>query len=121
MTSNINGVTLTAAATATICSGEEVAFYANTVTGGSYIFKVDGITVRPRADSNVYTTTALLAGEAVTVEVFDQNTASAAGCSEESAAIDILVTAVPTLTVTSTALGNEICEEIRLPSLPMHR
>ena len=33
-----------------------------------------------------------------------------AGCSEESAAIDILVTAVPTLTVTSTALGNEICE-----------
>ena len=121
LTSNINGVILTAAATATICSGEEVAFYANAVTGGSYIFKVDGITVRPRADSNVYTTTALLAGEAVTVEVFDQNTASAAGCSEESAAINILVTAVPTLTVTSTALGNEICEEIRLPSLPMHR
>ena len=110
MTSNINGVTLTAAATATICAGEEVAFYANTVTGGSYTFLVDGIIVRPRADSNVYTTTALLAGEAVTVEVFDQNTAAApAGCSDVSDAINILVTAVPTLTVTSTALGNEIC------------
>ena len=111
LTANINGVTLTAAATATICSGEEVAFYANNVLGGSYTFLVDGIIVRPRADSNVYTTTALLAGEAVTVEVFDQNTASApAGCSEVSDAINILITPVPTLTVTSTALGNEICE-----------
>ena len=45
----------------------EVAFYANNVLGGSYTFLVDGIIVRPRADSNnVYTTTALLAGEAVT-------------------------------------------------------
>ena len=52
-----------------------------------------------------------MAGEAVTVEVFDQNTASApAGCSEVSDAINILITPVPTLTVTSTALGNEICE-----------
>ena len=108
---NINGVVLTAASTATICNGEEVGFYADTTTGGlSYEFLVDGIVVSPRADSNVYTTTALLAGNQVTVRVFDQNTASApAGCSEDSAAINILITAVPTLTVTSTALGNEIC------------
>ena len=111
LTANVNGSVLTAAATATICSGEEVAFYANAVAGGSYEFYVDSVLVRPRADSNVYSTTALLAGNQVTVRVFDQNTAAApAGCSEESAAIDILVTAVPTLTVTSTALGNEICE-----------
>ena len=110
LTSNINGVTLTAPATATICAGEEVAFIANAVAGGSYRFLVDGIEVRARADSNVYSTTALLAGEAVTVEVFDQNTAAApAGCSDVSDAINILVTAVPTITVTSTALGNEIC------------
>ena len=63
LSANINGVTLTAAATATICAGEEVAFYANNVVGGSYTFLVDGIIVRARADSNVYTTTALLAGE----------------------------------------------------------
>ena len=101
---------LTAATTATICSGEEVAFYANPVAGGSYEFLVDGIVVRPRADSDVYSTTALLAGNQVTVRVFDQNTAAAPeGCSAESDAITILITAVPTLTVTSTALGNEIC------------
>ena len=89
---------------------EEVDLYANNIVGVSYNFLVDGIIVLPRADSNVYTTTALLAGEAVTVEVFDQNTAAApAGCSDVSDAINILVTAVPTLTVTSTALGNEIC------------
>ena len=46
----------------------------------------------------------------MTVRVFDQNTAAAPeGCSAESDAITILITAVPTLTVTSTALGNEIC------------
>ena len=106
---SISGVVLSAAATATICSGEEVTF--NGIGGNSYEFYVDGILERPRADSNVYTTTALIAGNRVTVRAFDQNTASApAGCSDESDAINILVTAVPTLTVTSTALGNEICE-----------
>ena len=80
------------------------------MVGGSYEFLVDGIFVRPRADSNVYSTTALLANDRVTVRVFDQNTAAAPeGCSAESDAITILITAVPTLTVTSTALGNEIC------------
>ena len=110
LTANVNGSVLTAATTATICSGEEVAFYANALVGGSYEFLVDGILVRPRADSNVYSTTALLANDRVTVRVFDQNTAAAPeGCSAESDAITILITAVPTLTVTSTALGNEIC------------
>ena len=65
----MNGSVLTAAATATICSGEEVAFYANAVAGGSYEFLVDGIVVRPRADSNVYSTTALLANNRVTVRL----------------------------------------------------
>ena len=102
---------LTAATTATICNGEEVAFYANAVAGGSYEFLVDGIVLRSRADSNVYSTTALIANNQVTVRVFDQNTAAApAGCFAESDAIDILITAAPTLTVTSTAIGNEICE-----------
>ena len=41
LTANVNGSVLTAAATATICSGEEVAFYANAVAGGSYEFYVD--------------------------------------------------------------------------------
>ena len=110
LTANVNGSVLTAATTATICSGEEIAFYANAVAGGSYEFLVDGIVVRPRADSNVYSTTALLANDRVTVRVFDQNTVAAPeGCSAESDAISILITAVPTLTVTSTALGNEIC------------
>ncbi|MGB1449602.1 MAG: beta strand repeat-containing protein, partial [Flavobacteriaceae bacterium] len=110
LTANINGTTLTAATTATICVGEEVAFYANAVAGGSYEFYVDSVLVRARADSNVYSTTALNAGNEVTVVVFDQDTASApAGCSAESDAITIVTTPVPTLTVTSTALGNEIC------------
>ena len=111
LSANVNGSVITAAATATICNGEEVVFTAGTVTGGSYEFLVDGITVRPRADSNVYTTTALLATNRVTVRVFDQNTAAdPLGCSADSDAINILITAVPTLTVTSTVLGNEICE-----------
>ena len=110
LTANVNGSVLTAATTATICSGEEIAFYANAVAGGSYEFLVDGILVRPRADSNIYSTTALLANDRVTVRVFDQNAVAAPeGCSAESDAITILITAVPTLTVTSTALGNEIC------------
>jgi hypothetical protein len=110
LTANVNGSVLTAATTATICSGEEIAFYANAVAGGSYEFLVDGIVVRPRADSNVYSTTALLANDRVTVRVFDQNAVAAPeGCSAESDGITILITAVPTLTVTSTALGNEIC------------
>ncbi len=108
--SNINGITLTAASTATICVGEEVAFYADAVAGGSYEFYVDGISVRARADSNVYSTTALNAGNEVTVVVFDQDTVSAPeGCSAESDSITIATTPVPTLTVTSTAIGNEIC------------
>ena len=111
LSANINGSILTAAATATICTGEEVTFVANTVTGGSYEFLIDNIIVRPRADSNVYTTTALLANNSVTVRVYDLDTASApAGCSADSDAINIVITPVPTLTVTSTALGNEICE-----------
>ena len=41
--------------------------------------------VRPRADSNVYTTTALLANNRVTVRVYDKNTAAdPAGCSADS-------------------------------------
>ena len=54
---------------------------AGTVTGGSYEFLVDGITVRPRADSNVYTTTAF-GNESSNSKVFDQNTAAdPLGCS----------------------------------------
>ena len=82
----------------------KVAFYANKFASSSYEFYVDRVLVRPRADNNVYSTTALAANQ-VTVRVFDQNTAAApAGCSEESEAINMLMTAVPTLTVTSTAL-----------------
>ena len=110
LSAGVNGSVFTAASTITVCNNEEVVFTAGTVTGGSYEFLIDDIIVRPRADSNVFTTTALIANNQVTVRVFDQNTASGAGCSEESAAIGILITAVPTLTVTSTALGNEICE-----------
>ena len=110
LTANINGVVLTAAATATICSGEEVTFIATAVPNGSYEFFINGGQVRARADSNVYTTTSLLAGDQVTVRVYDRLTAAApAGCSDDSAPFNILITPVPTLTVTSTALGNEIC------------
>ena len=112
LTANINGVVLTAAATATICSGEEVTFIATAVPNGSYEFFINGGQVRARADSNVYTTTSLIAGDQVTVRVYDRLTAAApAGCSDDSAAFNILITPVPTLTVTSTALGNEICED----------
>ena len=112
LTANINGVVLTAAATATICSAEEVTFIATAVPNGSYEFFINGGQVRARADSNVYTTTSLLAGDQVTVRVYDRLTAAApAGCSDDSAAFNILITPVPTLTVTSTALGNEICED----------
>ena len=65
----------------TICSGEEVAFL-HAVAGGSYEFLVDGIVVRPRADSNVYSCFI----KQSSIRVFDQNTAAApAGCSAESA------------------------------------
>ena len=110
ITANINGVVVTGGSTATICAGEEVSFIANAVAGASYEFTIDGAVVRPRADSNVYTTTALIAGQQVGVRVFDQLAAAApAGCSADSASITIAVTPVPTLTVTSTAFGNEIC------------
>ena len=99
--------------TATICSSETVTFIAAPVAGASYAFLIDGAIVRARADSNVYTTTALIAGQQVAVRVFDQLVALApAGCSADSASITIAVTPVPTVTVTSTAIGlfgNEIC------------
>ena len=77
LTANINGVVLTAAATATICSGEEVTFVATAVPNGSYEFFINGGQVRARADSNVYTTTSLIAGDQVTVRVYDRLTAAA--------------------------------------------
>ena len=99
--------------TATTCSSETVTFIAAPVAGASYAFLIDGAIVRARADSNVYTTTALIAGQQVAVRVFDQLVALApAGCSADSASITIAVTPVPTVTVTSTAIGlfgNEIC------------
>ena len=110
ITANISGVVVTGGSSATICAGEEVSFIATAVAGASYEFTIDGAVVRARADSNVYTTTALIAGQQVGVRVFDQLTAAApAGCSADSASITIAVTPVPTLTVTSTAFGNEIC------------
>ena len=111
LSAGVNGSVFTAASTITICNSDEVVFTAGTVTGGSYEFLVDGIIVRPRSDSNVYTTTSLIASNKVTARVFDQNTAAdPLGCSADSDPINILITAVPTLTVTSTSLGNEICE-----------
>ena len=110
LTASINGVNLTAAATATICAGEEVTFIATAVPNGSYEFFVNGGQVRARADSNVYTTTSLIAGDQVTVRVYDRLAAAApAGCEADSPAFTIAVTPVPTLTVTSSVFGNEIC------------
>ena len=121
ITTNINGVVLGGGSTATTCSSETVTFIAAPVAGASYAFLIDGAIVRARADSNVYTTTALIAGQQVAVRVFDQLVALApAGCSADSASITIAVTPVPTVTVTSTAsLAMRFVQVMRLPSLPM--
>ncbi|MDA8924197.1 hypothetical protein N9I41_04295, partial [Flavobacteriaceae bacterium] len=91
ITTNISGVVVTGGSTATICSGEEVTFIATPVAGGSYVFTIGGAIVRARADSNVYTTTALIAGDQVGVRVFNGLTADTAACSTDSASITIAV------------------------------
>ena len=76
-----------------ICDGESITF---TGAGGDeFEFFVDGISVQGPGVADTYTTTTLVDGETITVDVINTTT----GCSDISAGITITVNALPNPTI----------------------
>lgn len=86
----------------TICSGDNVVY---TASGGSlYEFLVNGISQGANSVLNAFTTSSLLNGDVVSV-----NVTSAQGCNNSSTLPAITVNPTPTISLTSSDLDNEIC------------
>ncbi|MBN2167300.1 MAG: gliding motility-associated C-terminal domain-containing protein [Marinilabiliaceae bacterium] len=86
-----------------ICLGDEVTF---TATGGVlYSFYVDGLLVKGPSDSATYTSSALVDGNVVNVQIVDS-----VGCSATSADITMVVNPIPTSVITSSDIDLEICK-----------
>lgn len=84
----------------TICHGSSVSFTAS--GGDTYEFFVDGASVQGPAASNVYTTSSLVDGETITVEV----SWSATSCYDISAGITMTVLPLPNISLTG---DQEVC------------
>ena len=97
----------TASSTLTICPGEEVIFTAGGFGGTpSYEFFLNGISVRARGPSAVYTNTALVAGNFVTAAVY---TSLTGGCSSTTERIRIQTTTPPVIGFGRVGGGLTVC------------
>ncbi len=96
---------VTAAATMSLCSAEQVSFIGS--GGVEYEFLVNGATVQSRSTSNTFITSSLLDTDEVTVMVFDS--ASVSACYDLSEKIEVEIAAEPVASLSSNATNDTFC------------
>ena len=91
-----------------ICAGDNVVFTASPITGATYNFKVNGVS-KQNTSSNTYSTTALVNGDNVTVDVINTN-----GCLKTFNAIVMVVNALPTGTLAITETSGTANDDAKI-------